>query len=71
MASWKIKGSCEHCGLAYKGVISSANDLCPRIQCPDCHKETQNFDDEKSVDESDKAEGYACEYKECEFEIVR
>jgi len=60
-----IKGSCEHCGFAYKGIIiPGADGDFPNIKCPNCHQETHNFDEASIVDERDKVEHYDLDYKE-------
>ena len=71
MNTWKIKGSCENCGFAYKGTISSKETFFPEIKCPNCHKATQNFDEEYAINHLEKVEGYALNYKESKFEIVK
>jgi hypothetical protein len=71
MTTWNITGSCEHCGFAYKGRISSNDGAYPTIRCPNCHKETQNFGDEKSVDRLNREDGSTLSYKESQFETVR
>lgn len=45
MEKIKIYASCEHCGLAWTQV----KELPPvwgEINCPECGKKTENFDDE-------------------------
>ena len=70
MSTWKIKGSCEYCGFAYKGTISTKEIYFPQIKCPSCHEETQNFDEAYAVDALDKEEGTDFDYKESVFEII-
>jgi hypothetical protein len=70
MTSWKIKGQCENCGFAYKGPLSSKSTSFPSIKCPNCHKETFNFDEDYAVDRLNKEEGSIPDYKESTFEIV-
>jgi hypothetical protein len=71
MKTADIKGSCEHCGFAYKGTISLGTDgAFPDIKCPNCHEETQNFDEDSIIDENDKTEHYNLDYKESVFETV-
>jgi hypothetical protein len=69
MRTWKIKGSCENCGFAYKGTISAEGASFPDIKCPNCHKVTQNFDEAVEVDRFDKEEGSALDYKESVFKV--
>ena len=69
--TWLIKGSCEHCGFAYKGRIGSDTTSYPLIKCPHCGEITYNFDDEKTVDANDKEEGYSYTYVESEFETAK
>ena len=47
-----IKGSCEHCGFRYEGRIT--NEI---VICPNCGKQTNNFDTASEVEAVDKAEG--------------
>jgi len=68
--TFKIKGSCEHCGFAYKGEIPATNDSY-EILCPKCHEATQNYDEADIVDKNDKAEGYEFDYAETTFEIKK
>ena len=70
MNTWKIKGMCEYCGFAFKGTISSDETYFPAIKCPNCHKETQNFDEDYAIDALNKVEGTHLDYKESELEIV-
>ena len=71
MKTWKIKGLCEYCGFAYKGTISNSKEVYfPIIKCPNCHTESQNFDEAYAVDALNKVEGTVLDYKESVFEIV-
>ena len=63
----EIKGSCENCGFAYKGTVTLNNGSFPNILCPQCKKETCNFDDASSVDHLEKTEGYKLDYTESQF----
>ena len=68
--TFKIKGSCEHCGFAYKGEIPATNDSY-EILCPKCHEATHNHDETDIVDKNDKAEGCEFDYAETTFEIKK
>ena len=68
--NWNIKGSCENCGFAYKGRISSNDTSFPVIKCPKCHKVTENFDEAHIVDKNDQAEGSTLKYEESVFETI-
>lgn len=58
-----IKGSCEHCGFAFKGEVKEMGELV----CPNCKKVTQNFDEAYVIDGLEKAEGYKLDYQEVSF----
>ena len=64
-------GLCENCGFAYKGTISSEETSFPNIKCPNCHKETSNFDEEYAVNKLNEEEGSIPDYKESNFELVK
>jgi hypothetical protein len=64
----EIKGSCEHCGFAFKGTLEVP--FSP-IKCPRCGEQTNNFDHATEVDARDKEEHYALAYKDVEkFETI-
>lgn len=56
-----IKGSCEHCGFAYEGVIKLKDGVYPELTCR-CGQTTYNFDDAETVTENDKTENYEYDY---------
>lgn len=67
----EIKGSCENCGFAYKGLVETDKGVFRRIKCPSCKEETMNFDDSKAIAELDKAEGLeGIAYKQSTFEYI-
>ncbi len=71
MNTWNIKGLCESCGFAYKGTISSNDSAFPRLKCPNCHKETSNFNEAHDVDHLNKVENSTPDYKESVFEVIK
>lgn len=54
-----IKGMCENCGFTYQGEISVPFT---GIACPNCGKETNNFDSVAAVDALNKDEGTVLDY---------
>jgi len=70
MNTWKIKGVCQSCGFAFMGIISSNETYFPIVKCPNCHAETQNFDEEYAINALNKVEGTVLDYKESVLETV-
>jgi phage FluMu protein Com len=71
MKPMQIKGLCENCGFTYEGTIESRDGSFVDIKCPNCHEVTHNFDENRAVDELNKAEGNKIDYKASVFEIVQ
>jgi hypothetical protein len=59
---YNIKGSCEYCGYAYMGELHCRTMAFEPIACPNCGKDTMNFDEARTVDERDKDEHYGLTY---------
>lgn len=72
MKTYDIKGLCEYCGFAYKGTIGTEADgvSFARIECPNCGKETENFDEAHEIDELDVTEGNTPSYVHSEFKAI-
>ena len=68
--TYEIKGNCEHCGFAYKGIIPAIDGAFAPIACPKCGKQTENFDEASIIDENDKTEHYGLDYKESKFKVL-
>lgn len=51
-----IKGTCENCGTGHEGEVTLVDGAFPRILCPKCGVETENFDEKYVVDAQEKEE---------------
>jgi hypothetical protein len=67
---YSIKGLCEYCGFAYCGNVECSEETFAGILCPNCHCETENFDDADSVDRLNEYEGNTFDYVPSTFEVV-
>lgn len=64
ISSLYIKGSCEHCGAAFMGEATTVRGVFEPLACPECGKQTENFDEATEVEARDKAEGNSLDYVE-------